>query len=190
MHVLLVLALTVGAFATLSAFDTEEAEAGITLGFDLDFGAPLGEENFKDNGIGTGFTGRLGYSLPIPLISLAIESSFSYIVFPDGGAASPETTIWAFRAGGRLGLPLPILPFFTPSFYGHVGTGNASFGNFSDGGLAWDVGGALDFTLLPIISVGAHLGYAVQQVALQTALGSADGELQWFNFGVHAQLEF
>jgi hypothetical protein len=74
--------------------------------------------------------------------------------------------------------------FIVPVFYAHVGYGWRQDSNPSvdgTGGVAYDVGGALDFRIIPRVGFGVHLEYAAIDIPTQP---------QWVAIGGHADFLF
>ncbi|MGC4069031.1 MAG: hypothetical protein QM784_31185 [Polyangiaceae bacterium] len=109
------------------------------------------------------------------LISLTPEIGGSYHWF--GGDRSPR--LYRGFIGGRLGVGKVI----EPSLFAHFGVGKI------DGASDYvsptvDVGAALDFTLLPIVNLGAHVSYD------SLLARSEHSAFDWYTLGLHAALEF
>lgn len=177
--------------------------SALTLGVDLGLAKPIGSAG-DVLGLGFGVGGRVGFSLPIPVISIVPEAMVDYTSFGFSNAlpGADVGRLGALRimGGGRVGVSTGIL---TPSVYVHLGYGSSSFsangpggmGSVTQKGLALNAGGALDFTLLPVIGLGAHVGYnqiggdATTTVNGRDSSAAADA-LKWIDFGVHASLSF
>ncbi|MGA2449594.1 MAG: hypothetical protein ABTD50_13000 [Polyangiaceae bacterium] len=75
--------------------------------------------------------------------------------------------------------------FLVPVIYGHIGYGWRVTGDPSvpqEGGLALDVGGALDLRVIPHFGIGVHIEYAT--------IDAQDYAPQWIATGLHADLTF
>ncbi|NJK88523.1 MAG: hypothetical protein HC923_03405 [Myxococcales bacterium] len=131
------------------AFTTPPAQAGLMLGLDVGpnfvLNAPdSGEQDLDlDQDAGIGIAARLGYQLDLKILKLIPEAKFG---FEDPGA--PD----AFRIMG--GLRVRLLEGFSPVAFAHLG---GLVGDLE--GFAWDVGGGIDFTLIPHLALGAFVSY-------------------------------
>jgi hypothetical protein len=184
--------LIVGSVATLSSLaspvradDKQENEdekagdqAGSTkAGLDLEY--VFVEGDAFDNGAGGAV--RLGREFGAVLVSLTPEIGASYHSLNGVFDAS------LYRGFG--GLRVSFLKVIEPGIFAHVGYGHISFRDVgpidpSHGSLTYDVGGTLDFTLLPILDIGVHGAY--------NGL-AADGDFErinWVTLGGHATLQF
>jgi hypothetical protein len=75
--------------------------------------------------------------------------------------------------------------FLVPVIYGHIGYGwrvTADPSVPQEGGLALDIGGALDLRVIPHFGIGAHIEYAT--------IDAQDYAPQWIATGLHADLTF
>jgi hypothetical protein len=121
---------------------------------------------------------RLGQQLHLPFLILTPELGFNWGHFGDG------PTIYRGIAGARVGFG-EVLRFGVNA---HIGFGHYSweFGGIESSrtGLTLDGGLFLDLTVLPLVDVGVHMGYA------RMAGNDDDGvePLQWLAFGLHAAL--
>jgi len=124
-----------------------------------------------DNGWGGGL--RVGHSWEILVLSLTPELGLSY---HDFGTRGP--TDFRGFAGGRVGIDFVL----QPSVFVHAGVGHAGRTE-SQTSLAYDFGGALDLTLLPV-DVGIHALFS----------GIAGDEtapaFTWFGVGAHVTFKF
>ncbi len=159
------------------------------LGFDLEGAAPLNAPSVPGGGPsaiggGGGFKVRLGEQLRLPAVLLTPEVGygFDHLWAADNLGNGYDWSINRFFAGARLGFGRIIVP----TLYAHVGYGwrqtDAAYVTGEDGGLAFDVGGALDFRVARHADLGVHLEYA--QIAL-----SQDAP-QWLGIGGHLDLLF
>lgn len=119
----------------------------------------------------------MGQQLQLPLLVLTPELVFNYQTFA-GGA---ETSVYRGLAGVRFGVG----EILRPGVYAHLGYGSmdSAYAESSDG-LSYDAGAFLDFTLLPLLNIGAHAAYAGQ------ALGGSEPAFDWVTVGLHAALVF
>jgi len=143
------------------------------LAFDLDFVAPLRESGAD---IGGGGAVRLGRKVDFVLVSLTPEIGGGYDRFNGDANAG----IYRGFVGGRLGFGKII----EPSVFAHIGVGrlDADFGNHT--AATFDAGIALDFTLLPLINLGAHASY--DSLLAQGQYSS----FNWLALGLHVALVF
>jgi hypothetical protein len=128
---------------------------------------------------GWGATVRAGNEWNLLLLSLTPEIQGSYYSF--GGDSNAKA--YSFMAGGRFGLGF----ILRPSVFAHVGVGHQSYKYLGfEGGstsFAYDLGAALDFTLLPMIDFGVH-------AKLNSVLGDSDDDAaRWFTLGGHVELK-
>ena len=164
-----------GAFASL--LSASPAHAQPTLAVDADANIPVSTPNLT-TGLGVGL--RLGHRFKIPLIAFTPEIGGSYHGFNGELVAVGISRI---DAGGRIGIG----EIFRLSAYGHIGYGYAAYSNDTPGfgGLTWDLGGALDFTLLPVVDIGVHIDYSSL-----TSAGNPDYKVHWVDIGPHVAFVF
>ncbi len=142
------------------------------LAFDGEAVLPEDKTGF-DNGWAAGV--RLGHNWDLWLIELTPELGGSYHSF--GGSA--DATAFRVFGGARLGVGF----ILKPSVFAHAGVGHFSYTampeDISHTGMGYDVGLALDFTLLPLVDIGAH-------AALAGVSGNAETDgLSWVAIGGH-----
>ncbi len=173
-----ILLFTVAALWTTSAHADWRVGVGLTTGFDTG-------ELVVEPGDGTpmGATGRLGYAIDLPLIDLVPEITVSYLRFPGDDVGNAPQALSSTRFGARLELGIPVL---SPAVYGHIGYASLS-GEGGDyvldrSGWSYDVGAALDFTLIPATRIGVHATYNVLQPDQRD-------ELTWTEVGAHIAFE-
>jgi hypothetical protein len=164
-----------GAFAPLLFASTADAQP--TFAVDADANVPVSTPSLTT---GLGFGLRVGHRFKIPLIAFTPEVGGSYHGFNGDQVAVGVSRI---DAGGRIGIG----EIFRLSAYGHIGYGFTSYSSDTRGfgGLTWDLGGALDFTLLPIIDIGIHADYSVV-----TSAGNPDYKVRWVDLGPHVAFVF
>jgi len=172
-----VLLFTVAALWTTTAHAEWRLGVGLTTGFDT------GELAVETGGAALGASGRLGYGIDLPLVELVPELTVSYLRFPGGGDGEAAQAISSARFGARLELGTPVL---SPAVYGHVGHSSLA-GEGSDyildrSGRSYDVGVALDLTLIPSTRVGLHATY-------NGLRADEDDELVWTEVGAHVAFE-
>lgn len=166
----LALAAGAGLFLTPST-----AQAAVALGADLEADIPL---DLDDVSTAPAFALRLGWQLHLPLIVLVPEVGYHHASFGN------DVTLNRGFAGVRIGIG----EVFRVGAFGHVGVGHATFhyttvdATVTDA--TYDVGGYLDFTLLPLLDVGVHAGYG------RVKAGDDVDALEWVPLGAHATLIF
>jgi hypothetical protein len=135
----------------------------------IDLGADLPQGSHNDNGWGIG--GRFGHQWNLAVIKLIPEFGFSYHDL----TGSADATAWNILAGGRFGIDFGLEPLvFAHAGLGHYAT---SFGDHTS--LAYDFGAALDLTILPVVSFGAHV------MESGIAGGNDADPLSWLELGGH-----
>jgi hypothetical protein len=159
------------------------------------FGAAAMGDGTDNVGLGYGVNGRLGYVLPIPVVHITPEIVLGYTRFPyevSGPAAIDGSLSFVqAMAGARAAIGVGLKPF---AFW-HIGYVRAgvNFGNGScaggstscdSNGLTTEIGGGLDFTALPLLTVGIHGAYTY------AADKSGPDSTKWILFGAHASLGF
>jgi hypothetical protein len=157
-----------GAALALPLLVSNVASAQPKLGIDLGADLPNKSTGNKD---GLGFGLRLGHQWNLAIIKLVPEIGFDYHDF--GGPA--DVTAFRFVGGGRFGVDLGIEPIV----FAHAGLGHWSAVGASDTNLGYDVGAALDLTILPIVSFGAHV--------METGIagGGNTDSFNWLEIGGH-----
>lgn len=163
----------------------EQGRSGFALGLDLEGAAPINVPQVNGNSIdgGGGFKVRLGEQIRVPGMRFTPELGYGYdhLFASDASGAAYAWDLHRVFAGGRIGFG----HFLVPVIYGHLGYGWRDTGDpniASAGGLAYDVGGALDLHVVPHFGFGAHLELAGIQSQPDTP--------QWLAFGLHADLVF
>ena len=169
----------------------QEPPYALQLGFDLEGALPVNPPTVPGGnqaavGGGAGFKVRVGEQFRFPGIRFTPEVMYGFdhlwaADVPGNGYTEDMNRI---AAGARLGFGRIIVPVV----YAHLGYGwrqdNAPTGIITgaNGGLAFDVGGALDLRVVPHFGVGVHLEYA--QITLDQA------QPQWVAIGAHADFIF
>ncbi len=150
--------------------DSDNSKTHIAVDFDFD--NALNEPGTEAGG---GGAIRVGQEFDLFLVSLTPEVGGSYHAF--GGEA--DNRIYAGFLGGRLGIGKVI----EPSIFAHLGVARV-VGLESRTAPLFDVGLALDFTLLPLLDLGVHGAY--------NAMLPRDNSssFSWITLGVHAALVF
>ena len=160
----------------LSMLFARSARAEGAVAGDIDFAAPI-DSSYAS---GAGFGLRLGYHAHVPFLIVTPELGFSYHGF--GGDYSARV----YR--GIAGVRLAIGEILRPGVFAHIGLGRLQAdGPLPDpthSALSYDAGAFLDFTLLPIINIGAHAAY--NRLDASDGLGAVD----WMTLGAHAEVVF
>ena len=166
------------------------AAAELQLAVDLDAIFPV--EDRLDEKTGFGVSGRLGYRLPARRCSMLVpELQLGYVNFAEpSGADAINLSLMRVVGGLRAGVGTVL----RPSAFAHIGYGRTALSEEDDpdffgsrGGIGeenaftWDVGLALDLTILPLLDVGVHGAYSSLDL---------DESLNWWSAGVHAALIF
>lgn len=153
---------------------TAPARADTVIAGDLDYAVPIN----SDATSGAGFGIRLGQQVRLPpLLSVSPEMAFTYHAFPSTGPR-------AYR--GTLGLRLGLGEILRPGVFMHLGIGHLIPEGLAPAHTAfsYDAGAFLDFTLLPLLNLGAHAAY--------TGVNSRGNgsSFRWVTVGLHAALIF
>ena len=149
------------------------ASASPTIAADLDVGFPLHSRG--DSGWGFGI--RLGQQLNAKPIVFTPELGFTYHGF--SGDFGPK--IYRGILGARLGFG----DILRPGGFFHVAVGHfvPTVGDNHDA-FSFDAGGFLDFTLIPLLDIGAHAAYN----RVDADYGS--GAYAYLTVGLHAGIVF
>lgn len=152
----------------------QEAQAQTVLSVDLDYAAPIDQTGVDSGG---GAQVRFGPRLDLALVQIDGEVGLGLHTF--SGTLSP--TAYRGVVGGRLGFDF----LLRPSIYTHAGVGHVNFSRGSNlTHFTWDGGLALDFSVIPLLDVGAHVGYNI-------ILGNSDvSAFGYMVAGLHASLLF
>jgi hypothetical protein len=156
---------------TASADDDDgDSWARFMVGLDLDYAYAIEEQSIESGG---GGALRIGSELDLILVSLIPELYLSHHEFAD-----MEASVTTGKVGGRV----RIGKILEPGLYAHIGVASASQVGDSYTAPAFDVGFTLDFTLIPLIDIGAHAAY--------NSVFAADGynPFRYALFGLHAAL--
>lgn len=158
------------------------------LGLDLEGVAPLNPPSVGGQtviGGGIGFKVRAGEQFNFPTgvhFTPEVLYAYDHLWAQDNFDNSYDWSMNRVAAGARLGIGRIIIP----TVYAHIGYGwrqtDATYVTGENGGLAFDVGAALDFKLAPRFTFGGHLEYT--QVALSTDTP------QWLAVGGHLAFLF
>jgi hypothetical protein len=137
--------------------------------FSLDVEAAFPANEAYDDGLGLG--ARFGHEWDLVLVSIIPELGVNYHSF-DGEL---DADAFAVLAGGRVAIGFVI----EPSAFLHAGVGHYNADTLgpdvSHTGLAYELGLALDFTLLPVVDLGAHASWM--------GISGGEQELDSFDWG-------
>ncbi len=157
------------------------------VAFDLEGAFPVNVPRFLDgndlNG-GGGFKLRVGEQIRVRgglRITPEVGYGYEHLFASDDVGDAYSWDVHRLFGGVRLGVGY----FVVPSVYGHVGYGWRVTSDPTvpqQGGLTLDVGGALDFRIVPHLTLGLHLEYAT--------LDDSSYGVQWVAAGGHAALLF
>lgn len=154
------------------------AAASVSLGVELGPRIMVGQTATGDSTVGFGFAGRLGYPISLAVMTLTPEATVGFSRLP----LLVSINMYDFKAGARLSF----LEGFSPVVAAHAGYGTCSSTEEVDvrecHGLSLDAGAGLDFTLLPLLDLGAMVSYNV--------LSRSEGTLRWIGISVGATFNF
>lgn len=155
------------------------ASAAFSIAAELGPQLVIGDAAVGDDTVGFGVAARLGYPISIPLLKISPELKVGFDRLPVGFNVDMIRVMGGARA--------TLLEGFSPIAFAHVGYGSCSaaetgFELTDCNGLALDVGGGLDFTLLPIIDVGAYVAW--------NTLRRDGTSVDWISLGAQASLSF
>ena len=168
--------------------ESEEYEPrhSLNLAFDGEGAIPLMDRRFQsgnDLSGGGGFKVRVGEQIRYPRLRFTPELGygFDHLFATDNAGASYAWDMHRLFAGARVGFGRLVVP----TFYGHLGygwrdTGDPTVNEAS--GLAFDLGFALDFHIIPHLGFGGHVEYA--------AIDAEPYTPRWLALGLHANLAF
>jgi hypothetical protein len=169
-------------------YEEREPPYQLELGFDLEGAVPVNLPRFLDgNDVegGGGFKVRLGEQVHLQGgLGFTIEGGYAFdhlFASDDAGDVAYSWDMHRFFGGVRLAFGHVLVPVI----YAHVGYGWRDTGDPTvpeAGGLAFDVGGALDLRIIPHLGLGAHVEYAT--------IDAEPYAPQWVAFGLHADLYF
>jgi hypothetical protein len=166
-----------------------EPPYALQIGFDLEGAVPVGVNvpgTGNDLKGGGGFKIRVGEQMRFPGIRFTPEAAYAY----DHLWANDDNNNQFGWDMNRIvgGARLSFGQILVPVVYGHIGYGWVQRGvgwdqliTGGNGGLTYDIGGALDIRIVPHFGVGAHIEYDAIDVPFQP---------QWVSLGLHADLIF
>jgi|HubBroStandDraft_1064217.scaffolds.fasta_scaffold09209_2 hypothetical protein len=166
-----------------------EPRYALMLGGDVEGVVPIGIPRFNDGQDltgGGGFKLRIGEQIRLRRwLRITPEIGYGYDhLFAANAVNDVIDDSWDMhRVFG--GVRVAFGHVVTPVVYGHLGygwrvTGDPDVSN--EGGVAFDVGGALDFRFIPHLAFGAHIEYVT--------VDAPNYGPQWLALGVHAELLF
>jgi hypothetical protein len=168
--------------------ESEEYEPrhSLDLAFDGEGAIPLMDRRFQsgnDLSGGGGFKVRVGEQIRYPRLRFTPELGygFDHLFATDNAGASYDWDMHRLFAGARVGFGRLVVP----TFYGHLGYGWRDTGDptvHEASGLAFDLGFALDFHIIPHLGFGGHVEYA--------AIDAEPYTPRWLALGLHADLAF
>lgn len=154
------------------AGQTRSARADTLVGLDLDYVTGIDQRGVDS---GTGGMLRLGREYDWLALSLTPEVGLSYYNFSGFREAHQIAAV----VGGRIAFGKVV----EPGVFAHVGVGRLSREPSGDTGPTFDLGGSLDFTLLPILDLGVHGAYDVH-------LADGGDSVNWLRLGAQATIHF
>jgi hypothetical protein len=170
-------ALAVLSVASVASWSRQAAAADTPVALDLHYVAPTS----KGADGGAGVAGRIGQRFGSKPWVITPELQLAYETF--GGSLEPRL----YRGLGGLRVGYDIIAV-RPGLYVHGGIARSHLDDIAARGLGhtaftYDVGAFLDFTLLPLVNVGAHF-------AFNQMLNGNNGRpgFKWLAIGLHAEL--
>ena len=163
-----------------------EGRSSLDLAFDGEGAVPLMDRRFQsgnDLSGGGGFKIRVGDQIRFPRLRFTPEIGYGYdhLFATDNQTFSYAWDMHRVFAGARVGFGRIVVP----TFYAHVGYGWRDTGDptvAQASGVAFDMGFALDFHLVPHFGFGGHVEYA--------AIDAEPYTPQWLALGLHADIAF
>jgi hypothetical protein len=138
----------------------------------VDVGAAFPSGVVDTDGWGAGL--RFGREYRVTLLTLTPELDVAYHRFGE------STDAIRVLGGGRVGVDFGL----EPSAFAHAGVGHYSARSSSQTSLGYDVGLALDLTILPVVSFGPH-------VMVAGVVGNEPTpQLSWVEVGGHVSFSF
>lgn len=182
---------TFAAASLLLTLSPEEARADITVGASAGAAIPTGDA-LDNQSVGYSFEGFAGYGLlPIPMIDLSAGLSGTFTGLPaddDKVGGTVNITRLMAQARARINLLIVSPELFVGVGYGWLSSEVAGV-DFSDKGLAWQVGAGVGLLNLPLVSVGLYASYNGLQGSEEDPAGDTNA-YNWIDVGVNARLSF
>jgi hypothetical protein len=159
----------------------------LDIAVDGEGAVPLMDRRFQsgnDVAGGAGFKLRIGDQIRFRRMRITPEVGYGYdhlFATTDDGATSYAWDMHRVFTGARIGFG----HFVVPTFYGHIGYGWRNTGDPSvneASGVAFDVGFALDFHVVPHFGFGGYVEYAT--------IDAQPYSPQWVALGLHADVAF
>ena len=163
-----------------------EPRHSFDLAFDGEGAVPLMDRRFQsgnDLSGGGGFKVRAGELIRYRRVRLTPELGYGYdhLFATDNAGTAYAWDMHRLFAGARIGFGRVVVP----TFYGHLGYGWRNTGDPTvneASGVAFDMGFALDFHVVPHLGFGGHVEYAVIDAQPYTP--------RWLALGLHADIAF
>jgi hypothetical protein len=154
---------------------TTKAHAEPILGVDLDLGTAFRRQ--VDLSLGAG--GRFGYRFHFPVTSFFLQPELGghYTSFGSGNDLAYFDHAGTAFGGIRLGFGRIV----QPNFFAHLGLG---FVGDSRLGPSADIGGALDFQITRLFSLGVQAAYNT------VTINDSDYAAKWVSFGMNLGFHF
>jgi hypothetical protein len=163
----------------------ERDRSRLALAFDLEGAVPVNIPQVNGNSLngGGGFKVRVGGQFRAPWMRFTPELGYGYdhLFASDYQGDAYAWDLHRVFGGARIDFG----HFLVPVIYGHLGYGWRATGDPnvpSTGGLAYDLGGALDLHVVPHLSFGAHVEF--------DGIESQPDTPQWLALGGHLSLVF
>jgi hypothetical protein len=162
------------------------ARSSLDIAFDGEGAVPLMDRHFQsgnDLSGGGGFKIRVGDQFRFPGLRFTPEVGygFDHLFATDNTNTAYAWDMHRLFAGARLGFGRMIVP----TVYAHVGYGWRDTGDptvAQANGLAFDLGFALDFHVIPHVGFGGHVEYASIDAQPYTP--------EWLALGLHGDIAF
>jgi hypothetical protein len=163
-----------------------EGRSSLDIAFDGEGAVPLMDRRFQsgnDLSGGGGFKLRVGDQIRFPRLRFTPEIGYGYdhLFATDDANNAYAWNMHRLFAGARVGFGRVVVP----TFYGHIGYGwrdTADPTVAQASGVAFDLGFALDFHVVPHFGFGGHIEYA--------AIDAQPYTPQWLAIGLHADVAF
>jgi len=160
--------------------------SSLDIAFDGEGAVPLMDRHFQsgnDLSGGGGFKIRVGDQFRFPRFRFTPEVGygFDHLFATDNANTAYDWDMHRLFAGARLGFGR----FITPTVYAHLGYGWRDTGDptvAEANGLAFDMGFALDFHIIPHVGFGGYVEYASIDAQPYTP--------EWLALGLHVDIAF
>jgi hypothetical protein len=166
--------------------DYYEPRHQLDLAFDGEGAVPLMDRRFRDGNDlsgGGGFKFRVGDQIRFRRMRFTPEVGygFDHLFATSVNNTSYDWDMHRMFAGARIGFGHHVVP----TFYGHIGYGWRNTGDptvSEANGVAFDLGFALDFHVVPHLGFGGYVEYA--------AIDAQPYTPRWLALGLHADVAF